>query len=272
MSTTRPEKVPKLNTISALITVVLYLVGSIVAGVLAAIFFGGVGEATPDARNIDGLIDNTTVAYLIVLAVLIYVCLRVFKGSSRRIFLEEKAINRPRYYYLFPLLSFGVSVFALTQVDYSAFSVRDILLVIVATLAIGANEEIVTRGILLVGLRNSGVREWLVFVVTLVVFSLLHLVNLTGGANPIVLVTVLTGGTLWYVSRRVFGNLFVPIFLHALWDTAFFLLPGATLVSESLPDHVLDIQLASFLTTVVGAILVLFVGRSLFQRASTSQT
>ena len=59
---------PKLNTVTALITVALYLVGSIVAGVLAAIFFGGVGEAAPDARNIDGLIDNTTIAYLILTA------------------------------------------------------------------------------------------------------------------------------------------------------------------------------------------------------------
>lgn len=39
-----PEKKPKLNTTRALITVVLYLVGSIVAGVLAAIFFGGAGD------------------------------------------------------------------------------------------------------------------------------------------------------------------------------------------------------------------------------------
>ncbi len=41
-------------------------------------------------------------------------------------------------------------------------------------------------------------------------------------------------------------NLFVPIFLHALRHAAFFLLLGATLVGESLPNHVLDIQLASF--------------------------
>lgn len=70
----------------------------------------------------------------------------------------------------------------------------------------------------------------------------------------------------WYASRRIFGNLFVPIFLHALWDTAFFLLPGAYLVGQDLPDHVLDIQLASFLITFAAAIIVLFVGRPLFQR------
>ena len=142
---------------------------------------------------------------------------------------------------------------------------------IVAALAIGANEEIVTRGILLVGLRNSGVREWAAWVVTLVVFSLLHLINLTGGANLTVLVVVLTGGTLWYVSRRIFGNLFVSIFLHALYDTAFFLLPGATLVGENLPDHVLDIQLASFLVLFAGSVLVLFVGRTLFSTAQPEQ-
>ena len=264
------EKRVKLNTTTALITVVLYLVGSIFAGLLAAIFFGGVGQETPDARNIDGLIDNTTISYLIVSAALFYICFRVFKESSHRIFFEEKAINQPRYYYLFPLLSLAVSAFALTQVDYAAFSARDILLVILAALAIGANEEIVTRGILLVGLRNSGVREWIAWLITLIVFSLMHLVNLLSGANLTVLLVVLTGGTLWYVSRRIFGNLFVSIFLHAIYDSAFFLLSGATLVGENLPDHVLDIHLASFLVLFVGSVIILFVGRSLFQRTTTT--
>ncbi|MCB0183432.1 MAG: hypothetical protein KDE31_04170 [Caldilineaceae bacterium] len=68
------------------------------------------------------------------------------------------------------------------------------------------------------------------------------------------------------MSRRIFGNLFVSIFLHAFYDTAFYLLPGTTLVSEDLPDHVLDIQLASFLVLFVGSVILLFVGRSLFQQ------
>ncbi|MEE4238440.1 MAG: hypothetical protein V2I51_17090, partial [Anderseniella sp.] len=79
----------------------------------------------------------------------------------------------------------------------------------------------------------------------------------------------LTGGTLLYVARRVFGNLFVPIGLHALYDTAFFLLTGQYLVSESLPDHILDIQLGSFLVLFVATILFLVFGRGLLKHNTT---
>lgn len=264
MKTIAVEK-HKLNAASALITVILYLVGSILAGLIAAIFFGGV-QSSPDDRNIDEVIGSGMIANLLVLAAILYVSLWVFRESSHRIFFEDRAINRPRFYYLFPLIWFGVSLFALTQVDFSAFALREILLVLVATLAIGANEEIVDRGILLVGLRNSGFREWLAWLITLIVFSASHLVNLVGGASPVVLIIVLCGGALLYVSRRVFGNIFVPIALHAFYDTAFYLLPGAYLVGENLPDHVLDIQLGSFLVLFVGAVLALIVGRPLFRR------
>jgi membrane protease YdiL (CAAX protease family) len=97
----------------------------------------------------------------------------------------------------------GVTVFALTQVDYAAYSVSVILLTLVATLAIGVNEEIVTRGILLVGLRNSGVAEWLVWLITVVVFSILHLVNVVGGAYLTVLLVTAAGGILLYVNSRI---------------------------------------------------------------------
>ena len=84
-----------------------------------------------------------------------------------------------------------------------------------------------------------------------------------------ILFIVLTGGTLWYVSRRVFNNLFVSIGLHALYDTAFLLLTGKYLVSESLPDHLLDIQLGVFLVELVVSILFVIFGRGLLKNETT---
>jgi membrane protease YdiL (CAAX protease family) len=163
----------------------------------------------------------------------------------------------------------GVTLFALTQVDYTTYSVSVILLTLVATLTIGVNEEIVTRGILLVGLRNSGLAEWLVCLITVVVFSILHLVNVVGGASLTVLLVTAAGGILLYVSRRVFGNLLVPIGLHTLYDVAFYLLPGKYAVGESLPGHVLDIQLGTFLVLFAASILFLIFGRKLLRQEST---
>jgi hypothetical protein len=121
----------------------------------------------------------------------------------------------------------GVSVFALFNVDYSSHSPGEILFLMVAALVIGVNEEIFTRGIMLVSLRNSGIAERTAWLTTLVAFALLHLVNVLGGAaNLTLLVVVVIGGTLLYVSRRVFNHLFAPIILHALYDTALFLLSG----------------------------------------------
>ena len=263
----QPTK-PRLRAGSALLVVVLYLVFSIFAALLARIFLGA-GVPSSEARVIDSVIGSGMVANLVVMAGLLFVSLRVFRESRRDIFFERKPFGLSKRYYLFPLAWFGVSLFALTQVDYASYSVGTILLVLVATLAIGVNEEIVTRGIMLVGLRNSRVAEWLAWLITVVVFAALHLVNVLGGGNLTIVFIVVTGGTLLYVSRRVFGNLFVPIGLHALYDTAFYLLTGKYTVGESLPDHVLDIQFGSFLVLLVASILFVIFGRNLLKQGTT---
>lgn len=147
-----------------------------------------------------------------------------------------------------------------------------IVLTALASLAIGVNEEIVTRGILLVGLRNSKVKEWLAWIITLAVFAALHLVNVLGGAGFTVILVVLTGGTLLYVARRVFGNLLIPIGLHAIYDTAFYLLTGKYEVGANLPDPILDIQLGTFLFLMLASILFLIFGRKLLKQETTGWT
>jgi membrane protease YdiL (CAAX protease family) len=254
----------KLNPKSALWVALFYVLFSIFASLITTIFLGGTKTDSAE-RYIDQTIDSGMYALLVVMAVLLIISLVVFKDSRRDIFFERKQFALSKAYYLFPLAQVVVILFALFNVDFAAFSMRDILLLIIATLTIGVNEELVTRGILLVGLRNSGMAEWKAWLGTIIVFSLLHLINVIAGGSLMVLVIVLTGGTIWYAARRIFNNLFVPILLHALYDTAFFLLPGSYLVSESLPDHVLDIQLGSFLVLFLLSILFLVFGRKLFK-------
>lgn len=261
----------KLTVKSAFLVVLLYPVLGIAASLLARILFGG-GAASPSDASIHQVIGTGMYGTIIVSIILLFVSIYVFSDSTRDIFFERRKFALSKLYYLFPLVWAGAAVVALLNVDFAAYSWGIVLRVIIAALAIAVSEEVVTRGILLVGLRNSRFVEWKAWLITLVVFSAYHLVNVVGGGNPVIVLVVVTGGTLLYVSRRVFGNLFVPIGLHGFYDTAFYLLTGSYAVGGSLPDKVLDIQLASFLVLLAASILFLIFGRHLFDSDTVGWT
>jgi len=144
-----------------------------------------------------------------------------------------------------------------------------IALALIASLSIAMNEEIVTRGILLVGLRNDKVDEWKVYVITLVVFSLLHLVNLLGGGSFLEIVLQFTGGTIYYVARRVSDTLIVAILIHALYDTSIFLLSGPYQAGAVLPGNVGDINFFAFLIETSLFLLFIIFGRNLLKNETT---
>jgi uncharacterized PurR-regulated membrane protein YhhQ (DUF165 family) len=54
--------------------------------------------------------------------------------------------------------------------------------------------------------------------------------------------------------------------MHAMYDTAFFLLISKYLVGEALPEHVLDIQFGSFLVLLTASILFIVFGRGLLKQ------
>jgi len=258
----------KLNTKTATLVVALYFFGSIGITLFAAIFLGG-GSGSENRTNIEGVVDYSLVANLIVTGILLFACFVLFKNSRRDIFFERTAFHLSRLYWAIPLVDVAVAVVALFNVEYDLMAAGTIALVPLAALAIGINEEIVTRGILLVGLRNDKVSEWKVYVITLVVFSLLHLVNLVAGGSFAFIIVQFAGGTIFYVARRVSNTLIVPILMHAFYDTAFYLLPGPYPAGEDLPGHILDINLASFL--ILFSLFVLFVifGRNLLKNETT---
>ena len=260
---------PKLNTLSASLVVLFYIIFSLFSALIARILFGGINPSGSD-RIVDSVIGSGMFGNMIVMIALLFISLYIFKDSTKDIFFERKPFNLSKLYYLLPLTWLLVSVFALFNVDFSSYSTGEILLILVAALVIGINEEVLTRGIMLVGLRNSGIAEWKAWMITLVGFALLHLVNILGGvANLSLLLVVITGGAILYVSRRVFNNLFAPIALHALYDTAFFLLTGIYITGETFPDHVLDIQFGSFLVLMLASILFVIFGRGLLKQDTT---
>lgn len=89
-------------------------------------------------------------------------------------------------------------------------------------LFVGIAEETTFRGLNVRAMRGSTSNEFVVMVVTSVLFGLVHGVNILNGAavgstlGQIALATL--GGGAFYVTLRLSGRLLVPILLHALWD------------------------------------------------------
>ena len=120
-----------------------------------------------------------------------------------------------------PLLILVVCVVRLPLVDWSALPVRYFLLLAVGVVFVGVFEELMTRGVLLVGLRRR-LPEFGVWIASCVLFGLLHLLNaLAGaglGATLVQVVFAASFGSTLYVARRLTGSLLLPVLLHAFWD------------------------------------------------------
>ncbi|WP_439690092.1 CPBP family intramembrane glutamic endopeptidase [Curtobacterium sp. SP.BCp] len=126
-----------------------------------------------------------------------------------------------RWTMIAPLGVLLVCLVRLPLVDWSALPVRYFLLLTVGVLFVGVFEELMTRGVLLVGLRRR-LPEFAVWAVSCVLFGLLHLLNILAGAGvgPTLLQVVFAAsfGSTLYVARRLTGSLLAPVLLHAFWD------------------------------------------------------
>jgi hypothetical protein len=96
----------------------------------------------------------------------------------------------------------------------------------IGTLLVGFSEELLTRGIAIVGARGAMHEKW-VWVFSGVVFGLLHVPNAFFGqsvAGTLQQVVFAFGvGLTYYVTRRLAGTLIVTMGLHAIWDYSVFI-------------------------------------------------
>jgi hypothetical protein len=255
----------RLNVKTAYIIIFVYIVLEILLNILLRIFLeSGASEET--SRLIDSVIGIGMVTNIIISILLIFTTIYIFKADTKDIYLENSKFSLSKFYYLFPLVWFGIALYALLTSNLSFYTLSTILLVIMASLSIAINEEILTRGILIVALRKRGTAEWVVYILSTLTFALLHLVNVLGGGSITQVLIVIFGGTLLYISRRVFNNLFVPILLHAFFDTAIYLQTGFFFANQNLPDGILDFNLASFLIMVLATFIFLIFGRNLLKK------
>lgn len=148
-------------------------------------------------------------------------CLVVTGLGWWRIATVDPTRTRLRWTMLAPLLIAVVCIVRLPLVDWSALPGHYFLLLSVGVLFVGVFEELMTRGVLLVGLRRR-LPEFGVWIASCTLFGLLHLLNALAGASIgatlIQVVFAASFGSTLYVARRLTGNLLLPVLLHAFWD------------------------------------------------------
>ncbi|MCC6940479.1 MAG: CPBP family intramembrane metalloprotease, partial [Novosphingobium sp.] len=110
--------------------------------------------------------------------------------------------------------------------NWAAMSFYHVSMLVLAGILVGFNEEAVTRGFLVVGLRSKTNSEFLVWFGSTLLFGLMHLPNAFFGpglvAASIQVVFAFLAGSALYVVRRLSGSLMLPMFLHGIWDFSMF--------------------------------------------------
>jgi hypothetical protein len=116
-----------------------------------------------------------------------------------------------------------VAVLTLFSADLSVLSAGYLALLAVGTLLVGFSEELLTRGLLLVGFRGSA-SEVLSWFWTSFLFGLVHALNLFVGQSPRdtmqQVVSAFLLGSALYVTRMATGVLVAAMLVHAFWDFA----------------------------------------------------
>lgn len=116
-----------------------------------------------------------------------------------------------------------VALLNLLSADLAVLSVAYLVTLGVGTLLVGFSEELLTRGLLLVGFRGSA-SESLSWFWTSFLFGMIHALNLFFGQSLTdtmqqVVAAFLLGSAL-YVTRMATGALVAAMLVHALWDFA----------------------------------------------------
>ena len=128
----------------------------------------------------------------------------------------------PGWVLVVPVLLAVTALAGVARIDWRHERARLVPLLALGTLCVGGAEELLSRGLLVVGPQEAGWSLLGVWLFSTILFSLLHAINgLFGLPWPGVglqLVLAFLGGSAFFVSLMATGSLLVGVVLHALWD------------------------------------------------------
>lgn len=214
------EKGKSLSTIGLLAVLITFLVAQAFSGSLLTQIprWDGVDYGDYSATT-KALFQNAIAPDLVITALI--VTLVAILGWWAFVTRENRRV--PRWMWLFPI---SILVVAALTTDWSRLSNEGgsyVAALAIATLVVGFNEEFMFRGVLLHGFRQAGseVHAW-AWSTTL--FALAHGMNPFSG-EPIAavmpqIVNAFLLGTVFYLTRRVSGSIWLGIVAHGFWDFA----------------------------------------------------
>jgi len=156
------------------------------------------------------------------------------------------------------------TVLRLFAVNWSAYSVTVVLSALFLGLCVGLAEELLTRGVATNLLRRAGYTERVVFVLSSLLFGLLHSVNVLSGQpaiNVIITVVYTFGfGAMMYLSMLATGRIVWAMLLHAATDPVTFLATGGIDAHGSTSGDTALLSIAAIFNYVyiLGALVAIF--------------
>jgi hypothetical protein len=156
----------------------------------------------------------------------------------------------PRGAAVVPAIMAAVAILNLVFGEFSRVTMTMWILLIIGSILVGFNEEVVARGQLLVALR-SRFGEVGVWFLSTALFSLLHLPNFFFGIGSLAFLQVVIQfglGSVYYLAFRSTGSLVPAMLLHGLWDFSTF--------SSSLPYAGLAAPFIGIAGVVVAVVLL----------------
>ncbi len=135
---------------------------------------------------------------------------------------EQKKLSR--WAFIIPALIAIISVINLIMGDCSRLTPEMWMMLMIGSLCIGFNEEMINRGQLIVALRSK-YGEKGVWLISTTMFAVFHLPTIFFGTDLIGLIQVPIAfgmGSVFYLARRTTGTLLTAMVIHAIWDFSVF--------------------------------------------------
>ena len=158
--------------------------------------------------------------------VLLGTCLATFitwQGWWKALLWEKRTL--PVWTLLMPILMILTIYSFFNCENASARGIGFLMWTALATLGVGFCEEIVYRGITVVGFR-SHYAEWQVWLFSSLLFGLIHVWNSLAGQSlndsMNQFTTAFLFGSFLYAIRRAVGTILVTMLIHAAWDWSLF--------------------------------------------------